>query len=174
MPKGNPLMGHTQKNFPWRNLRSLRVKVLVEPSPRCVLLQQSITFIWHLSIAAVEDTPKWDVTHWKQEAPLERYIIPGGGGEGEGVAGWRGQGKMALSPLNLLFSALKKYEEANRGLYLRAYIAHSDSILLMFSPVELHSSLHRHEPLQYACQSSPALSRRSWRSGGRGRSGPVN
>ena len=39
-------------------------------------------------------------------------------GEGEGVAGWRGQGKVALSPLNLLFSALKKYEEANRGLYL--------------------------------------------------------
>lgn len=40
--------------------------------------------------------------------------------------------------------------------------------------LEWHSSVYRHEPLQYAYQSSPALPRRSWWSGDRGRSGPVN
>lgn len=40
--------------------------------------------------------------------------------------------------------------------------------------LERHSSVYRHEPLQHAYRSSPALPRRSWWPGGRGRSGPVN
>lgn len=62
---------------------------------------------------------QWEVSHWKQEAPLERYIIPGGWeGKGKGWGEWRGQGKVAFNLL--LISYLMHWRNMRKR--IKAYI----------------------------------------------------
>lgn len=88
MPRGNILMEHTHKNFPWRNLRLLCVKGLCRAIPRmCFTVTVNDIYLTSLHSQGGGTHPAWGVINQKQEVPTERPLLPPGKTQGWGVYG---------------------------------------------------------------------------------------